>query len=448
MNHNRPPVPVIIIVLLAILGAAAYFLWPQFQPAAETGLTASGTVETVQTSIAPEVAGKVLEVLVEEGDLVSAGQVLLRLDPSLLEAQRALAAANLASVKAAVVTAEAALASAQAQYDLTLQAALTEEAAVRAADWKLSKPTEFDQPSWYFTRAEQLTAAEAERAAARQALEKAADRLASYQEQTAGQDFLEAERRLAAARAAYDLAKSLLDSTSGADQTLRDAAQTRFDDAQSELEEAQKAYDDLLTTEAAQDILEARADLRLAQERADRAADRLRALQTGLNSPKVLAAQKVVEQAEAALSQAKTAVAQAEANLKVIETQIAKLTLTAPADGVILTRSVQPGEVVSPGSVALTLANLSDLTLTVYIPEDRYGEVTLGQSVSVTVDSFPGETFRATVVHISDRAEFTPRNVQTVEGRKTTVFAIKLRLDDPQGKLKPGMPADVRFSNQ
>ncbi len=95
--------------------------------------------------------------------------------------------------------------------------------------------------------------------------------------------------------------------------------------------------------------------------------------------------------------------------------------------------------------MALTLANLSNLTLTVYIPEDRYGEVTLGQTVRVTVDSFPGETFRAVVVHISDRAEFTPRNVQTVEGRKTTVFAIKLRLEDPQGKLKPGMPADVVF---
>lgn len=448
MNHNRPPVPVILIVLLAISGAAAYFLWPQFQPAAETGLTASGTVETVQTSIAPEVAGKVLEVLVEEGDSVSAGQVLLRLDPSLLEAQRALAAANLASVKSAVTTAEAALASAQAQYDLTVQAALTEESALRAADWKLSKPTDFDQPSWYFTRAEQLTAAEAELTAAREALDKAAARLASYQTQTAGQDFLETERRLAAARAAYDLAKSLLDSTSGADQTLRDSAQTRFDDAQSDLKDAQKAYDDALTTEAAQDILEARADLRLAQERADRAADRLRALQTGLNSPKVLAAQKAVAQAEAALAQAKTAVGQAEANLKVIETQIAKLTLTAPADGIILTRSVQPGEVLSPGSVAFTLANLSELTLTVYIPEDRYGEVTLGQTVSVTVDSFPGETFRATVIHISDRAEFTPRNVQTVEGRKTTVFAIKLRLDDPQSKLKPGMPADVQFSRQ
>lgn len=445
MNHNRPPVPIIIIVLLALLGTAAYFLWPQFRPAAETGLTASGTVETVQTSIASEVAGKVLDVLVEEGDSVSAGDILLRLDPSLLEAQRALAAAGLASAQSAVTTAEAALASARAQYDLTVQAALTEEAAIRAADWKLSKPTDFDQPSWYFTRAEQLTAAEAELTAAREALTKAQDRLAAYQKQATGQEFLEVERALAAARAAYDLAKSLLDSTTGADQVLRDSAQTRFDDAKSTLADAQKEYDKALTTEAAQDILEARADLRLAQERAERAADRLRALQTGLNAPKVQAAQKAVEQAEAALEQARAAIGQAEANLKVIETQIAKLTITAPANGVILTRSVQPGEVLSPGSVALTLANLSELTLTVYIPEDRYGEVSLGQTVSVTVDSFPAETFRATVIHISDRAEFTPRNVQTVEGRKTTVFAIKLRLDDPQGKLKPGMPADVTF---
>lgn len=448
MNHNRPPVPVIIIVLLAVLGAAAYFLWPQIRPAAETGLTASGIVETIQTSIAPEVAGKVLEVLVEEGDSVSAGDILLRLDPSLLEAQRALAAAGLDTAQSAVSTAEAALASARAQYDLVVQAALAEEAAIRAADWKLSKPTDFDQPSWYFTRAEQRAALEAELTAARETLTKAENRLDSYQKQISAQNFLQIESKLAAARAAYDLAKSLLDSTTGADQQLRDAAQTRFDDAQSDLKDAQKAYDDALTTEAAQDILEARAELRLAQERAERAADRLRALQTGLDSPKVLAAQKAVEQAEAALSQARAAVGQAEANLKVIETQIAKLTLTAPADGVILTRSVQPGEVLSPGAVALTLANLSDLTLTVYIPEDRYGEVTLGQTVRVTVDSFPGETFRAVVVHISDRAEFTPRNVQTVEGRKTTVFAIKLRLEDPAGKLKTGMPADVAFSNQ
>ena len=111
----------------------------------------------------------------------------------------------------------------------------------------------------------------------------------------------------------------------------------------------------------------------------------------------------------------------------------------------ILTRAVEPGEVVMPGSGLLTIARLSDLTITVYIPEDRYGEISIGQTANVTVDSFPGENFTATVMYISGKAEFTPRNVQTVEGRKTTVFAIKLMLVDAGGKLKPGMPADVLF---
>lgn len=66
-------------------------------------------------------------------------------------------------------------------------------------------------------------------------------------------------------------------------------------------------------------------------------------------------------------------------------------------------------------------------------------------SAVVTADSFPGERFEAAVQRISDQAEFTPRNVQTEEGRRTTVFAVQLRLSDPQGKLKPGMPVDVYF---
>jgi len=61
------------------------------------------------------------------------------------------------------------------------------------------------------------------------------------------------------------------------------------------------------------------------------------------------------------------------------------------------------------------------------------------------VDSFPGVTFTATVIQISDKAEFTPRNVQTVEGRSSTVFAIKLSISNPDGQLKIGMPADVVF---
>jgi HlyD family secretion protein len=84
--------------------------------------------------------------------------------------------------------------------------------------------------------------------------------------------------------------------------------------------------------------------------------------------------------------------------------------------------------------------------LTVYLPESSYGNVKLGQAARVTVDAYPGVSFSASVVHIADQAEFTPRNVQTVEGRRTTVYALKLDMPNADGKLKPGMPADVTFN--
>ncbi len=119
--------------------------------------------------------------------------------------------------------------------------------------------------------------------------------------------------------------------------------------------------------------------------------------------------------------------------------------IRSPLNGVVLYRAVEPGEVASPGTPLMTIADLNKLKLTVYVPEDRYGLINLGQVYPVSVDSFPGQTFAGTVSYISDQAEFTPRNVQTTENRKTTVFAIRLDLPPSDGKLKPGMPADVQF---
>lgn len=119
--------------------------------------------------------------------------------------------------------------------------------------------------------------------------------------------------------------------------------------------------------------------------------------------------------------------------------------IRTPIAGTVLYRSVEPGEFVSPGAPLVTVADLDRLTLTVYVPEDRYGQIMLGASYPVTVDSYPAEVFTGTVSHIADRAEFTPRNVQTTDSRKTTVFAIKLDLAQNGGKLKPGMPADVNL---
>lgn len=119
--------------------------------------------------------------------------------------------------------------------------------------------------------------------------------------------------------------------------------------------------------------------------------------------------------------------------------------IRTPIAGTVLYRSVEPGEFAAPGAPLVTVADLEHLTLTVYVPEDRYGQILLGESYPVTVDSFPSEIFTGTVSHIADRAEFTPRNVQTTDSRKTTVFAVKLDLAQNGGKLKPGMPADVNL---
>jgi HlyD family secretion protein len=118
----------------------------------------------------------------------------------------------------------------------------------------------------------------------------------------------------------------------------------------------------------------------------------------------------------------------------------------SPLDGVFLERLVEPGGLAPAGSTLVVVADLDALTLKVYGPEDRYGRVSVGDSHPVFVDSFPGETFRATVSHVADQALFTPRNLQTPEGRKSTVFAVTLDLAPSGGKLKPGMPADVNFA--
>lgn len=432
MNHKRPPIPAIVIVVL-LVALSIYFIITQTTGADETALTASGTIEATQVNVAPEISGKVTEVLVDEGQTVGMNDPLLRLDPSLLTAQRAVASA-------AVDSANAALSSAQTKYDQTLQAALAAQADQRAKDWQTSAPSEFDQPNWYIEQSDQIGAAQTELESAQSARDDAQVQLNKVINRLDAADYLEAEKKLAEARAAFVIAKQVKDQAGKAsDNTgLLDAAQDYYDEALADLEDAQEEYDDLLDTEAAEDVEYARGRVLVAQQRYDAAYARLLTLQTGAESPAVIAAAKEVDKAKSAL-------AQAEASLALVDAQIAKLTVHAPINGVVLTRNIEPGEFVQPGATTLTIGNINELTITVYIPENRYGEISLGQFATVTVDSFPDVTFDATVIQIADKAEFTPRNVQTVEGRSSTVFAIKLRVEDPEGKLKIGMPADVVF---
>ncbi|MDQ3005750.1 MAG: efflux RND transporter periplasmic adaptor subunit, partial [Chloroflexota bacterium] len=317
-----------------------------------------------------------------------------------------------------------------------------------------------------------INAALTEVESAKTSLAEAESQLASIQGNATSSGFIQAETDLAAARAGYQVAKSLYDRVqnglnseelsrpqlikvsrgdlfiSGVSQDIRDSARQTYDDAKLQLDEADAAYNAAASTDEAREVLKARAEKSIAQERYYTALDSVLELQTGESSAAVTIAQRMVEQAQAAVAQSKMAISQSEASLALLDTQMEKLTIYAPMDGVVLTRNVEPGEFIQPGSVALTMANLNELTITVYVPDPRLNEIKLGQSATVTIDVASGEspTFDAEVIHIADQAEFTPRNVQTVEGRSSTVFAVKLRVTDPEGKLKIGMPADVTFS--
>jgi HlyD family secretion protein len=124
---------------------------------------------------------------------------------------------------------------------------------------------------------------------------------------------------------------------------------------------------------------------------------------------------------------------------------LSKLDITSPMDGVVVDMTAYLGEVVAPGAPLPTVADLSEMHLTVYLPEMHMGRVHLGQRVEVAVDSFPGQVFEGRVTHIADRAEFTPRNVATQEERLNTFYAVEVRLPNAEGLLKPGMPADATF---
>ncbi len=121
------------------------------------------------------------------------------------------------------------------------------------------------------------------------------------------------------------------------------------------------------------------------------------------------------------------------------------MTLQAPRTGIVLERMVNVGEIAPPNFSLLTIADLSQVTVTVYVPENEIGLVKVGQGVDVRVDSFPEKTFSGKVVWIASRAEFTPKNVQTREERVSTVFGVKIEIPNPDHELKPGMPADAQI---
>ncbi len=443
-NSRRLLIPLSVIVILAVF-SIWYFL-SRNEQVRNSSLKASGTIEAEQVIVAPETGGLIIEVLVQEGESVRAGQVLARFDDSLLQAQ-------LAQTKATLVVA-------QANYDL-VAAGLTAE-----------------------QRQVAITSAQLELLAAQQALKSLyenADLLGSraLQDIAAANEAIDAAEKkrnnlisgstqadIDAAKAVVTLAKDQLER---AEENFAKVAKKPEDNLRravllSKKAEAQIAYDaavtrlnNLLARANEIDLALIESDLTFAKAQLADAQQRYEILKNGPDPDDVALAEAKIASAEAHLATAnagpspeqlevaQTQVDAAQSALKVINAQLDKLVLKTPVDGVVLSRSVEAGEVVSPGAPILTIGRLDELMIIVFVPEDRYGTINLGDHAQVQVDSFPGQIFTATVIRIAERAEFTPRNVQTEEGRRTTVFAVELSVSDPNRNLKPGMPADVTF---
>jgi multidrug resistance efflux pump len=467
---------ILILIIFLVAGCDAL---PEELVSSQDGDTiqASGVVEAIEVVLAPEVGGTITEIMVQKGEAVTAGDPLFKLHDDLTQAQhdQALAAheaalANIDTARAALTLAEANLeaanagvAAAEAQYDLQLAEVRDADLPNREETWNQDTPNEFELPGWYFDPTEQIEAAEAELDVAWEDYENELDNFNELLNDPGNEELHDAEARLAEAQAAFLVAQTLRDRDIGQEgrEQVDDYVQTLVDSAESELESAQLEYDQLLTDQEYEDVLEARARVSVAKQRYEIALDHLTSLQTGEHDLSVEASAAGVAQAEAALIQAGAALVQAEAGvtqaekaiaqtqtaLNLAEIQLNKLTVHAPVAGVIMTRNIEVGELARAGSSAMTIGQLEELTVKVYIPESQYGKIDLGDIAELTTNSFPDEVFEATVIRIADKAEYTPRNVQTAEDRATTVFAIELSVDDPEGKLKPGMQVDVNFEN-
>ena len=214
----------------------------------------------------------------------------------------------------------------------------------------------------------------------------------------------------------------------------RDALATttqRLADAQRDLERTQRLFDGGAVSREALD--KAQLAFAVAQSQHDQAAQQLQLLEVGPR-PERIAAQR------AAVAQAGAAVRQADAML-------ANSVIRAPFDGVVSVKDREIGETVSPGAPVLTVLNLNDRWVRIYIPETRIGAVRIGQGATITADTYTDRVYRGAVSFIASEAEFTPRNVQTADERVKLVYAVKVRItQDSTYDLKPGIPADVKLT--
>ena len=214
------------------------------------------------------------------------------------------------------------------------------------------------------------------------------------------------------------------------------AAQAELEGAEAEVQRARRELArlealDSLDFVPEQTLDDVRALTLRAVARRDVARETLARLRAGATREQLEAARSELEAAQAALAAAQSVAGE--------------LVLVAPVSGPVLMRSFDPGEVVGAGAPVVTVLAGDERWARIWVPQSVLQTVRIGSEVGLSVDGMPDTTFRATVAAISTRAEFTPRVALTEEERADLMYAVRLRLDDPSGVLRVGLPVEARF---
>jgi HlyD family secretion protein len=415
-----------IVAILFVIGvAAAIAIARSSQSGPLEDWKASGFIEADLISIAPEIAGRVVARPVSESDEVEQGAVLLKLADDILSAQVDLARGKLAEAQAALAQARAgarpeSIAKAAAQLKLAQAARNAAQQAWFDAQTLRDNPQVLDV---------QIAAANAQVETTRRQLE--AVLLQRDIAEKAWHDYGETSDKLAEVPPAYrpSLPLEYYSIPFQWEQALAavNAAQANAAAAQTALKnlQAQRAN----PQEAQTQVDAAYAAYQSAEAAVAQAEAALNGLQAGATPEQIAAAQAQVDVAQAALEAA--------------QTQLDKTIITAPVAGLIAATSVHTGELAAPALTALQLADLDQVHLTIYVPGGELGQFSIGQAIDVRVDAFPDRTFSGTIVSISDSAEYTPRSVRTPDERMKLVYGVKIKIDNPDHVLKPGLQAEA-----
>jgi HlyD family secretion protein len=207
-------------------------------------------------------------------------------------------------------------------------------------------------------------------------------------------------------------------------------ARERRDAAQRDVERLRGLAQQSLISKQAFDRAES--ELAVAEGEVRRANEEHRLLVIGTRPERIAAQRAILAQASAASER--------------IDAQLAQTTMLAPFAGIVTVRHREPGEALSPGSAVLTLRNMDDRWVRIYVPGDEVGRLSIGQPASIAADGLADRRYTGSIAYIASVAEFTPRNVQTTKDRVRLVYEVRVRITgDARLDLKPGLPADVTF---